>query len=173
MRWLVALALACVLVAPLGAARDNQSSLCPLPIPTGERMDARLEIRAWRLAKRLVEAPKKWKRPGAVVRFNDFATDYDGVYGGFYYSPTLYMHPATGIVVACEYIEVHLPPDSPEGLVVHVLTHEYLHGLAGRKMEVAAGAIEGCSNQDWMNDGCEAWVQSYLPNPEGWTHVGD
>ena len=103
-----------------------------------------------------------------TVRHDDWLERDGEVYGGFYYPPTLILDPGTGLVVSCEYIEIYLPLAAPERLVLHVLTHEYLHALAGRAVEINKGGIPGCSVAEWHEDGCEMWVQGFLPNPEGW-----
>ena len=167
MRWLVALALACLLVAPAWAARDNQSSLCPLEIPTGERMAPKLERLAWQRAKRLVDAPRKWKRPGVAVRHGDYLETEEGIIAGLYYDPIKYLDFATGLTATCEYIVVYLPLDTGEQLVLHVLIHEYLHALQWR-LRMAGVTLPGCDADDSKLDGCERWVQDALPQPKGW-----
>lgn len=154
-------------VTPLWAGRDYQSRLCPMEIPTGERMNPKLERVAWKRAKRMVGAPRKWKRPGVVVRFGDYLEAEEGTIAGLYYDPVMYLDFGTGRIAVCEYVVLHLPLDTSDELVMHVLIHEYLHSLEWR-LRKAGAVLPGCEDVDSRLDGCERWVQEVLPHPEGW-----
>ncbi len=167
---IAALALCLLCPPPITAARDNNPKGCPLDIPTGERIDWKLEMAAWQEAKSLVGAPKRWKKPGATVRFNHYYVDdaSGGIFAGFHLAPQMFLDPETGKVLACEYVIVYIPPKD-EHFVYHVLVHEYLHALAGRMLHVLQRPIaENCGPMEMSMDGCEEWVQTVYPNPEGW-----
>jgi hypothetical protein len=159
---------------PTAARNYGNPRECPIPATDGGIIRGVEQMAAWNEAKILMGAPMGWKAPGVMLRHNQFYVDEDGgVYGGFYFPPTPVLDPKTGRVVACEYIEIWLPDDSTDALVSHVMTHEYLHSLVPRMLDVfGEDALEpDCTPLDYQFNGCEAYVRKIYPVPPGWEEI--
>jgi hypothetical protein len=126
-------------------AKHPAWSHCPLPDNTAT-VDLEMQHNAWTRAKLLadIDEIRKWKRPCRAVRMlNIYRGDPDGEgglpdgnYAGMHQPPMPLIHPETGDLVACEYVFVFLPEDTPEEEVELVLTHEYLHAIFYRLVAV-------------------------------------